>query len=156
MSTRSKEHSISIPTPSISEIEQIVTAAENTVLETPHDEREPSECTEDANSWSEWMSPARDDDEEVTVEEPSTPTQLLDKEDFLECKQETTEEDEPAVKQEKDEDWMATRNAYCSRCYARAKRICAELGLPEVMEISTRKLAHRLAHDKFNAAVGGR
>ena len=70
-----------------------------------HPEETPSECTEewlsDAGSWSEWLSPANDD-EEVSVEEKSCSIspQLTP---LLQCKEEIDEELDPVVKEEKRE-----------------------------------------------------
>ena len=55
----------------------------------------------------------------------------------------------------KDGNWKATRNAFCSRCYARAKRICDELGVDETVKKAAQSAAHKLAYDNFNASVGG-
>ena len=54
----------------------------------------------------------------------------------------------------KDGAWKATRNAFCSRCYARAKRICDELGVDDIVKKASQSAAHKLAYDNFNEALG--
>ena len=80
------------------------TAAENraadTATEQVQPDNSPSECTDDAGSWSEWLSPACDD-EEVSVEEKSCSISP-ERTPWLPCKEESEEELDP-VKEEKRE-----------------------------------------------------